>query len=236
MVVRIGWIVDTQRDFMEPNGRLYVRDLHDDGDAGASQIEDKLVEAVGWMRSQAALIIYTGDWHAYDDAEIDSHRPDPGRGTYPPHCMGRSSDPDERRGAEIIPSIAPRDPLVLDIGATPSDAAIVVERALEQGRPIFIRKNRFDVFEGNAATEALVKTLEQALGSVEFYVVGVARDVCVTQAVDGLSDRGYAVVAIRDATWGLGLEPEDETLHRWRGRGRVIETDELPVGAGAAHA
>ena len=98
----------------------------------------------------------------------------------------------------------------------------------EQGRPIFVRKNRFDVFEGNAATEPLVVALERALGSVEFYVAGVARDVCVTQAVDGLLSRSYAVVAICDATWGLGLEPEETTLDRWRHGGRVIDADQLP--------
>ncbi|MCH7659762.1 MAG: hypothetical protein IH933_04000, partial [Euryarchaeota archaeon] len=35
-----------------------------------------------------------------DDAEIDPHAPNPQAGTYPPHCMGRSDDPDERAGAE----------------------------------------------------------------------------------------------------------------------------------------
>ena len=58
-------------------------------------------------------------------------------------------------------------------------------------------------------------------------MIGVARDVCVTQAVDGLQARGYAVTAVRDATWGLGLEPEAETLARWAGQGRVVTLAEL---------
>ena len=55
----------------------------------------------------------------------------------------------------------------------------------------------------------------------------MARDVCVTQAVDGLQDRGYRVTAVRDATWGLGLEPEEATLARWAVRGGVVTLAEL---------
>ncbi len=71
----------------------------------------------------------------------------------------------------------------------------------------------------------------EAVGrALEFVVIGVARDVCVTQAVDGLQARGYAVTAVRDATWGLGLEAEAATLARWAGRGRVVTLAELLDG------
>ena len=59
-------------------------------------------------------------------------------------------------------------------------------------------------------------------------MAGVARDVCVTQAIDGLQARGQRVTAIRDAMWGLGLEAEEDTLARWRRKGRVIEVADLP--------
>ena len=87
---RVGWVVDCQWDFMNPSGRLYVKDLFDDSDAGAVKIEGKLVQAVAWMREHCEIVVFTGDWHGYDDAEIDTEAPDPERGTYPPHCMGRS--------------------------------------------------------------------------------------------------------------------------------------------------
>ena len=58
-------------------------------------------------------------------------------------------------------------------------------------------------------------------------MIGVARDVCMTQAVDGLQARGYDVTAVRDATWGLGLEPEEVTLARWAEKGRVVTLAEL---------
>ncbi len=230
-MTRIGWVVDAQRDFMEPDGRLYVRDLFDDRDPGAAMAEPRLVEAVEWMRAHAGLVVYTGDWHGYDDAEIDVANPDPAKGTYPPHCMGRSEDAAERSGAEIIPSLAPSDPLVLRVRATPTEVRALMERWRRRPRPVLIRKNRFDVFEGNRAADLFVDMVARALGPVEFFVAGVARDVCVTQAIDGLQARGHRVTAIRDAMWGLGLEAEEETLARWRGSGRVIDVADLPRDA-----
>lgn len=226
----IGWVVDAQVDFMAPDGRLYVRDLGDDADPGAVTVVEPLRRAVRWMYDHCDAVVFTGDWHGYDDAEIDPDEPDPAAGTYPPHCMGRSDDAEERAGAAIIEPIRPVDPVILDVDATSEDAHRAAGEAVAQGRPLFVRKTRFDVFEGNPATEALLRALAEALGGpLEFVVAGVARDVCVTQAVDGMLARHYPVTALTDATWGLGLEPEEETLARWRGAegGRLARVDEL---------
>lgn len=226
---RIGWVVDAQVDFMDPAGRLYVKDLGDESDPGSTLIVGVLERAVDWMYEHCEVVVFTGDWHGYDDAEIDMENPDPRKGTYPPHCMGRSADPSERRGAEIIAEVRPVDPLILAIGTSAADARSLAARAISEGRPIFIRKNRFDVFRGNGATEALLEGLAEALGRpLEFFVAGVARDVCVTQAVDGMQARGLRVTALRDATWGLGLEPEEVTLARWKEKGQVIAVEDLP--------
>ncbi len=232
---RIGWIVDAQLDFMDPMGRLYVRDLGDASDRGSVQIVEDLRRAAAWMYDHCDVVVFTGDWHAYGDAEIDTENPDPGRGTYPPHCMGRSQDPEERRGAEIIPEVRPSHPLVLEMGATAQEARRVAERAISERRPVFIRKNRFDVFEGNPATDAFLTGLADALvRPLEFYVAGVARDVCVTQAVDGMQARDLRVLALRDVTWGLGLEAEEDTLARWARKGEVITLADLPGVGGLA--
>ena len=227
-VTRVGWVVDVQRDFMEPDGRLYVRDLGDASDPGATSIVAALGDAVAWMRENCTVIVYTGDWHALDDAEIDPHTPDPRAGTYPPHCMGRSDDPDERAGAELIGAVRPTDPLIVPLGATGAEAAETAREAIRSGPSVFIQKDRFDVFEGNAAAETFLSALEDEVeGELELVVIGVARDVCVTQAVDGMQDRGYRVTVVRDATWGLGLEDEEVTLRRWASQGRVVTLSEL---------
>jgi nicotinamidase-related amidase len=228
---RIGWIVDVQNDFMLPpeqGGRLYVHDLFDEGqDAGARQIVPALVRATEWMRAHCDAVVYTGDWHAHGDEEIDPVAPDAARGTYPPHCMGLSDDADERAGAEIIAEIRPADPIVLPRDADDDDAREVARRALLEGRPVFIHKSRFSVFEGNPAADAFVRALRTHLGGdVEVYVIGVARDVCVKGAVEGMLDppRGVPVTLVTDATWGLGIEPEAESLRRWTEAGAALVT------------
>ena len=228
-LARIGWIVDAQVDFMAPEGRLYVKNLGDDTDPGSKLIVGILGQAVAWMHDHCDAMVFSGDWHSYDDAEIDAESPDPLKGTYPPHCMGRSDNPEEREGAQIIPEIRPAHPLILGMGTTEAEARALAAQAVFERRPVFIQKDRFDVFEGNPATESLIEGLAEALARpMEFYVAGVARDVCVTQAVDGMQARGFQVTALKDATWGLGLEPEETTLARWSRKGRVLTVAELP--------
>ncbi|WP_420128072.1 cysteine hydrolase family protein [Longimicrobium sp.] len=226
---RIGWIVDVQNDFMLPpeqGGRLYVHDLFDGGvDRGAIQIVPQLVHAADWMRAHCAAVVYTGDWHAHDDAEIDPVAPDASRGTYPPHCMGLSEDADEREGALIIPQIRPTDPVILPRDATDEDADDAARAAVDERRPVFIQKSRFSVFEGNPATDALLGAFRDRLDApLEVWMIGVARDVCVKGAMEGMLDRRIPVTLVTDATWGLGLESEAESLARWMDGGAALVT------------
>ncbi|HEX6039644.1 MAG TPA: hypothetical protein VFZ20_16460, partial [Longimicrobium sp.] len=73
----------------------------------------------------------------------------------------------------------------------------------------------------------VVRALRDQLGGdVEVYVIGVARDVCVKGAVEGMLDplRGVPVTLVTDATWGLGIEPEVESLRRWTDAGAALVT------------
>lgn len=228
---RVGWIVDVQNDFMLPaeqGGRLYVHDLFDEGkDAGASQIVPALVRAAEWMRAHCDAVVYTGDWHAHDDEEIDPVAPDATRGTYPPHCMGLSEDAAEREGAQIIAEIRPADPLVLARDATDDDARALARRAVDERRPVFIHKSRFSVFEGNPAADAFVRALRERLGgAIEMVMIGVARDVCVKGALEGMlePERAIPVTLVTDATWGLGIETEADSLRRWMDAGAALVT------------
>lgn len=229
----VGWVVDVQVDFMVPpgqGGRLYVRELQRPGDEGATQVLPAIVRTVDVLRERAAVLVYTGDWHRDDDAEIAWTAPD-FRTTYPPHCMGASADPALRGGAALLPEVAPREALVLERDATPAEGAALARQALATRRPVFIHKSRFSVFEGNAATGAFVAALAERLGAPEFVACGVARDVCVTQAVDGLQALGHHVTVVTDATWGLGLEDEATTLARWTSRGAQLVTSEGLAGS-----
>lgn len=225
---RVGWVVDVQRDFMEPTGRLYVHHLSEPGDPGARNAIPAIARAVRWMRAHCVVVVYTGDWHDYDDREIDRTQPDARAGTYPPHCMGLSPDESERRGAALIPAIAPPESMLLLRRDAPEDEArAIAHQAVREHRPIFLQKGEFCPFAGNAATDPFVLGLEEALGGrPEFVVCGVATDVCVKRAVDGLLDRGHVVRVVPDATWGLGLLGPEETFDLWARRGAAL----TPIG------
>lgn len=238
----VGWVVDVQRDFMDPpeaGGRLYVHDLFDAADPGATEALPAIERTVAWLRGHADALVYTGDWHADGDREIDPVAPDAARGTYPPHCMGLSGDPEERRGAELLPSVAPDPAATVVLGRDAGEAeARAAAAAAAAGRPVFIQKREFSVFDGNAGAEPFVAALAGELagrggGAPAFVVCGVAADVCVRQAVEGLLARGRAVVVVRDAVWGLGLERLDALLARWEGAGaRVAASEGLDAAAG----
>lgn len=227
----IGWIVDVQKDFMLPadqGGRLYVQDQQDPDDPGAQVIRQDIQRAVQQLRQEGYLLVFTGDWHDFDDPEIDTENPD-FETTYPPHCMGRAEEAELQEGAEILPEIAPRDPLILEVEASPARGREVARRAVQENREVWIRKTRFDVFKGNPATQAFLEELTRRVDSTapetretEITVCGVARDVCVDQAVEGMLRRGYHPRVLGDCIWGLGLEPRKTTLKRWQQKGAKV--------------
>ena len=132
----LGWVVDVQRDFMDPDGRLYVHDLFKAEDPGARLVRSAIIQTTEWMRTHCRIVVFTGDWHAYGDREIDTEHPDASKGTYPPHCMGMSPDAGERAGAALIPEIDSGDSaLILDRDATTAKASEIARTAARSGRP-----------------------------------------------------------------------------------------------------
>jgi nicotinamidase/pyrazinamidase len=216
----VFWDVDTQFDFMVPphaGGKLYVKNLHDDTDPGAVQVVPALERLSAYARHNGILRVATGDWHALDHREIDAENPD-FRSTYPPHCMA------DEPGSEKIPETWLRDPVVIPLRAEAETAREAVRQAEANGRDIFLQKEEFSCFTGNPATAALI----EELAADAFVVYGVALDVCVKAAVEGMLERGEAVWLVEDATWGLGVEDGAALLERWEERGaRRILTDEV---------
>ena len=75
--------VDTQMDFMDPGGRLYV--------PGAEQIVPNLRKLMQWARQNDVLVISSADAHAPDDPEFR---------IWPPHCV--LGTPGQRRIPETL--------------------------------------------------------------------------------------------------------------------------------------
>lgn len=216
----VFWDVDTQFDFMTPpeqGGKLYVRDLQDEADPGAVQIKPNLERLSDYAREHGILRIATGDWHSLDHREIDVEAPN-FTDTYPPHCMAGE------KGSEKIPETRLRDPVVIPLQADAAAARLAVERATAEQRDIFLHKEEFSCFVGNPATHGLL----DAVKASTLVVYGVALDVCVRFAVEGMLDRGERVYLVEDATWGLGLRDSQELLAEWEARGlKRRTTDEV---------
>jgi len=171
------WNVDTQEDFIDQAGKLYVE--------GAETIRPVLKQITGFARGKGIRVVNTCDYHGVNSNELSAH-PDY-KETFPLHCLGGSA------GAEFISETAPDHPLVIDWDA---DLAIFAEfDRPEQFRNIVIRKDAFDVFAGNPHTEKVV----QILNPERAFVYGVTTNVCVDKAVMGLVEHGIKVYVISDA-------------------------------------
>jgi nicotinamidase/pyrazinamidase len=196
------WDVDTQVDFMEPGGRLYV--------AGAERVAPTMARLVEAARAAGLVHIASADDHELTDAEI-SDEPD-WETTYPPHCLRGT------RGARKIKETEQDDPVPLGLERVP-------DRYLA-GREFLLLKKSIDVFTNPNADHLLA-----ALDPDEIILFGVATDVCDDTAVRGLLERGCRVRFVADAARGLDEERSAACIADWRARGAEITTAEEVIAS-----
>jgi nicotinamidase/pyrazinamidase len=171
------WNVDTQEDFIDQSGKLYVQ--------GAEKIRPILKQITDFAKEERIRVVNTCDYHHINSEEL-SPVPDY-ETTFPQHCLAGSS------GAEFINETLPESPILIDWD---SELAIFAEfDNPERFRNIIIRKDAFDVFAGNPYTEKIV----QILHPDQVFVYGVTTNVCVDKAVMGLANRGIKVYVFKDA-------------------------------------
>lgn len=168
------WNVDTQNDFVIPEGKLYVKD--------AELLRSTWNKITRLAEKNNIRVINTADFHFPNSEEL-SAEPD-FISTFPEHCMANT------QGAEYISETLPDNPVVVDW-----DKEDLALDELETARNIVIRKDAFDVFLGNPHTEAILNLI--APKSVIVY--GVTTNVCVNDAVLGLAKRVEKVYVVKDA-------------------------------------
>jgi nicotinamidase/pyrazinamidase len=193
--VKVLWDVDTQLDFVLPDGRLYV--------AGAEQTIPAMSRLVHAARQAGIVHVASADDHELTDDEI-SDDPD-FRTTYPPHCLRGT------RGARKIPETEQQDPVPIGLGEFP-------ERYLE-GREFLLLKKHFDVFTNPNADRLIAR-----LGPDEVILFGVATDVCNDAAVRGLLERELRVRFVEDAARGLDDARVAACIAAWREAGVEVTT------------
>lgn len=171
------WNVDTQIDFMSASGKLYAPD--------AEQIQPTLKQITSFAKSNNIQVVNTADFH-YDSSKELSNNPD-FITTFPPHCMANTS------GAEYVNETNPEAPFSEVLWDKSYSEKNI--RDLIINRNIIIRKDAFDVFKGNANTDAVL----ELIAPKKVFVYGVTTNVCVDCAVVGLAQRNIAVYVIEDA-------------------------------------
>lgn len=171
------WNVDTQIDFMTPDGKLYA--------PGAESIQPALGAITKLAAFNNIQVINTADYHYSNSAELSSN-PD-FVNTFPEHCMANSI------GAEYISETKPEGKFSEILWNKIYNNKEIKEAV--QSRNIIIRKDAFDVFEGNPNTDSLLKEIAPKI----VFVYGVTTNVCVDCAAIGLAQRNIQVYVIEDA-------------------------------------
>jgi len=199
------WDVDTQVDFVEPDGKLPV--------PGAAELAPAFERLVQAARAGGIVHVASADDHEPTDPEI-SDEPD-FETTFPPHCLRGT------RGAEKVAETKQRDPLPL--AAEPYPPARLAQLARGK-REILLLKKSVDVFT-NPNADPLLDLLDPD----EVVVFGVATDVCDDAAIRGLLRRGRNVCFVEDAARGLDDARTAVCTAAWRERGVRFTTVEEVV-------
>ncbi len=204
----IFWDVDTQYDFIMPDGKLYIAD--------AEKILPNLERLTACARQRDIPIFGSVDFHNPDDPEI-SHAPD-FRDTFPPHCLKGTP------GQEKVPETRPENPLWIDSDA--QDADVLNHRVQNHAGEVIFRKQRFDVF-----TNPNVDPVLNAVRPDRIVLYGVALDVCNAHAINGLLERNTAPIhLVTDATRAIVPQRGEELVNGWKARGVKIVTTHQIVG------
>ena len=197
------WDVDTQVDFMLPDGKLYV--------PGAEDVAPAMRRLVEAARAAGIPHVASADDHELTDIEI-SETPDY-RTTYPPHCLRGT------HGARKIPATDQEDPVPIGLEPLP-------DHWLDGRREFLLLKKNFDVFT-NPNAERLLERLDPD----EVIVFGVATDVCDDAAILGMLERGRRVRFVEDAARGLDEGRVASCTAVWRDRGVEFMTVDAVVAS-----
>jgi len=198
----IFFAVDCQKDFLNPNGALYIKD--------AELIKPKLKILTDYAAKHNIKVVNTADYHIADDAEI-SDDPD-FKSTFPKHCMIASE------GSDFIDETNPK---LADYNYYITDRInVITEDSILKARNIILYKNKFDVFEGNKYTEEILNLLRPK----KIAVYGIATSICVNFAIQGLLKRNYKVYAIIDAMKGLPDARCEQIFIDWVDKGTTLLT------------
>lgn len=203
------WNVDTQKDFVNPKGKLYVE--------GAEKLKPNWKQLTRLAKEKSIRTVNTADFHYYNSPEIDTN-PDYVK-TFPEHCIANST------GAEFIRETNPEEPVIFDWNKEYLITPEILDR--EKYRNFIIRKDAFDVFSGNPWTNRIIQLIKPKT----VVVYGVTTNICVDFAVKGLAKKTKNIWVVQDAVKelpGIPLPFDD-----WKKLGvQMVSLEELETKLG----
>lgn len=190
--------VDTQYDFMEPGGALYVPQAET-----VKPNLERLLRAAGQF---GVTTISSRCAHQPGDAEFEM---------FPPHCL--EGTPGAERVLADLPQL-PRQEIAVE-------AVADAQTRLEAGKHYVVKKKVFDMFSSNWLAGLRQRG---AFRDEPCIVFGVATDYCVRACVLGLVEAGARVLIVEDAIRGVAPETTEQTVAEMRAAGiEFTTTDEV---------
>ena len=138
----IFWEVDTQVDFMLPQGKLYVK--------GAEKLLPNIRRLTDAAREEKVFLVSHGCFHPSDDPEFQ---------TFPAHCIRGTA------GADFVP-----EALTERVARVPNSRDCCLPDDLGPFHQVLLEKQTLDIFETLHA-HSLVERLPQDADFVVFGVV-----------------------------------------------------------------
>jgi nicotinamidase/pyrazinamidase len=138
----VFWEVDTQADFMLPDGKLYV--------PGAERLLPNIRKLTDAASRGEVFLVSHGCYHLTDDPEFT---------TFPPHCIKGT------RGAEFVPQALTERVLTI-----PNEPTAALPHDLSEHQQVLLEKQTLDIFESRHA-EKVVERLHPRAEFVVFGVV-----------------------------------------------------------------
>lgn len=181
--------IDTQRDFMNEDGALYV--------PGATTVRDNIERLLRAATERCIATISTRCAHDFDDDEFE---------IFPPHCI--KGKPGADRIFPDLPAL-PRREISADTPAEPG-------ATIEMGTHYVIDKKVFDPFS-NAWLNGLRE--DGSFRQKECILFGVATDYCVIAGGLGLVKGGASVLVVEDAIRGVAPETTEAAIEQLRTSG-----------------
>lgn len=192
--------VDTQNDFMDPKGALYVE--------GADCLIPNLLALLEWAENRGVPVVSSVDAHVPDDPEFAQ---------FPPHCVVGTWGQQKISGTLLEP-----------YGQIPPEGeAIDVPAIFDSYRQLVFETRTFSVFENASAKKAVQELIADhfiVCGVATDYCVRVAVEgllalgkapgsvVLVTDAIEGI-DKSRSEAIIKDfSTRGVALATTSQIL------------------------